>query len=87
MSIEAEDSGLHFILGIKSAASEQEIARAAQARGVALAPLSSFYQNAENLSNLHPEAALLRKFVISYTGIARESIESAARAIAQAADG
>ena len=87
MSIEAEDSGLHFILGIKSAASEQEIARAAQARGVALAPLSSFYQDAENLPNLPPGTTLPRKFVISYTGIARESIESAARAIAQAADG
>lgn len=87
MSIEAEDSGLHFILGIKSAASEQEIARAAQARGVALAPLSSFYQDAENLPNLPPGTALPRKFVVSYTGIARESIESAAQAIAQAADG
>lgn len=82
LSIEAVDSGLHFILGIESEAPEAEVVNAAYDEGVALVPLSSFYQNGEYAAAQPFEKKELRRFVMSYSGIARETIAPAVEAIA-----
>lgn len=89
ITIEAHDSGLHFILGIESDASEAALAAAALAHGVALAPLSGFCVDAAEQEGQAPEkdqVDRMRRFVMSYSGIAREAIGPAAQAIAKAVE-
>ncbi len=108
IAIEAQDSGLHFILGIESESTEEALAHAALVHGVALAPLSRFYAGNANQAARRAEGvgraegverververaegaeragcARMRRFVMSYSGIAREAIGPAAQAIANA---
>ena len=86
LSVEAEDSGLHFILGIESKRSEDDLAESALAHGVALAPLSRFYLDGANRPEHPRNEPASRRFVMNYSGISRESIGAAVQAIAKAAD-
>ncbi|WP_139651687.1 PLP-dependent aminotransferase family protein [Raoultibacter phocaeensis] len=84
IAIESQDSGLHFILGIESPRSEEELAEAALAHGVALAPLTRFYQSRTRMLEHADCETPLCRFVMSYSGIARETIDAAVQAVAKA---
>lgn len=73
------DSGLHFVLGVATEREDADVAFRARARGVKLAPLSSYCHGA-------PVAqAGGARFVVQYSGLAPERVEEVARAIADAA--
>lgn len=80
MTVEGADAGLHFLLRVDSLATEAQLAAAARKEGVALAPLSAFYQRAVD------DGAQGCAFVVSYAGLAREAIPATAEAISHAVE-
>lgn len=75
---EEADSGLHFVLAAESARGEDELAADLLARGVRVAPLSSFAAMPENATR--PDG--LRRFVIQYGGLTTSQIELLAESFA-----
>lgn len=75
---EEADSGLHFVLAAESARGEDELAADLLARGVRVAPLSSFAAMPENATR--PDG--LRRFVIQYGGLTADQIELVAESFA-----
>ena len=75
---EEADSGLHFVLAAESARGEDELAADLLARGVRVAPLSSFAALPENAAR--PDG--LRRFVIQYGGLTANQIELVAESFA-----
>ncbi len=84
ISFEAEDSGLHFILGIDTAATDASITASARKEGIALAPLSNFYQLQEGEGLNKGTAEHTCRFVMSYGGIELGDIPPAVDALAKA---
>lgn len=76
---EEADSGLHFVLAAESARGEGELAADLLARGVRVAPLSSFAALPENATR--PDG--LRRFVIQYGGLTENQIELVAESFAR----
>ena len=76
---EEADSGLHFVLAAESARDEDELAADLLARGVRVAPLSSFAAMPENATR--PDC--LRRFVIQYGGLTASQIELVAESFAR----
>lgn len=70
LSIEEEDSGLHFVLSAHSEKGEAQIAADLLGQGVAVAPLSSFAWSAAN--KMRPDG--LARFVIQYEGLEQKDI-------------
>ena len=80
LSVEEADSGLHFVLGIETGASEAQLASAAARRGVGLAPLSGYACRPENRTR----GDCVARFVMRYDGVAPEAMPQAAELLAQA---
>lgn len=78
--VEEADSGLHCVLAVESAADEEELAHRALEQGVLLDPLSRFAWLDENRTL--PDG--LRRFVVRYGGLARETVGPVVRALEQA---
>lgn len=79
LRFEEADSGLHFVLAAESARGEDELAAGLLARGVRVAPLSSFAALPENAAR--PDG--LRRFVIQYGGLTANQIELVAESFAR----
>lgn len=79
LRFEEADSGLHFVLAVESARGEDELAAGLLARGVRVAPLSSFAALPENATR--PDG--LRRFVIQYGGLTANQIELVAESFAR----
>ena len=75
LAFEECDSGLHFILCVDTVASAGDIAKAAAARGVGLAPLELY----DFGNTMHPDER--PRFVIQFEGVEDEKLMLAARAI------
>jgi GntR family transcriptional regulator / MocR family aminotransferase len=73
--IREENSGLHFLLKVKTHADDQSLKAAAAARGVTIACLSDFYRDS---AQAEPHVIL-----ISYAGIPRSSISAAVSLLGQ----
>lgn len=58
--VEATDAGLHFLMGVRGVPSEAALVEAARRRGVALTPLSGFYQRREDARAWHARARAWR---------------------------
>lgn len=69
VTIMEEDAGLHFILEIKTALSDQDFCRLALQHGIRIAALSSFY--------VHADPAVNHRFIINYSSITEENIDEA----------
>ena len=70
LRFEEADSGLHFVLAAESARGEEELAADLLARGVRVAPLSSFAAMPENAM----QGDGLRRFVVQYGGLTADQI-------------
>ncbi|MBP5246375.1 MAG: PLP-dependent aminotransferase family protein [Fibrobacter sp.] len=68
-----EDAGLHFILGVNTALSDEEFCRRAKAKGVHIRALSEYYFEAE------PSA---HKFIINYSSVEKSQMAQAVQALA-----
>ncbi len=77
LHVEEADSGLHFVLAAQSEKTEAQIAAAARAAGVALAPLSNFAHLPANKTQVDG----LARFVIQYSGIKSADVPKAVGAI------
>lgn len=97
MEVEATDAGLHFLLGVRTAAPGRALVAEARKRGVVLVPLADFYHNrhgegsvAERVmpgSGVEPSVGgdtPCAWFVMSYSSLARESVGPAVVALAEA---
>lgn len=76
VTVQEEDSGLHFILGVECATSAEQIARDALNLGVKLAPISSYLmppEDAKSLASLAGGGAAAR-FVMQYDGVALRDV-------------
>lgn len=69
VKIHEEDSGLHFILEINTAMSDNEFCESALRKGLRITALSNFYVN--------PVADSLHKFVVNYSAIEDEDMDKA----------
>ena len=63
------DAGLHFLLKVQTEASDQELVKRAEQRGVAISCLSEYYMD--------PRRAEPHCLVMNYTGMERERMEEA----------
>ncbi len=77
LGIEEADSGLHFVLSVRSEKSEAELAAALLSHGVAAAPMSSFACSAANKTR--PDG--LARFVIQYEGLEQKNIPAIVQAL------
>lgn len=80
IEVEQADSGIHFVLAVRNGQGEGQIATAALARGVALAPLSGFAHDRGNAVARDGAA----RFVIRYDALTVEGARSAAAALGRA---
>jgi GntR family transcriptional regulator / MocR family aminotransferase len=89
MSIEAQDAGIHFLLGLQPTAKaeprewEQAFTAAAAEYGVVIRPVSSFY--AQEVPRAQHQSGQPVRFVVSYGGVAEEAIPQAVQALEKAA--
>jgi GntR family transcriptional regulator / MocR family aminotransferase len=89
MSIEAQDAGIHFLLGLQPTAKaeprewEQAFTAAAAEYGVVIRPVSSFY--AQEVPRAQHQSGQPVRFVVSYGGVAEEVIPQAVQALEKAA--
>lgn len=81
LDVEGSEAGLHFLLRVASPATEVQLAAAARAEGVALAPLSAFHANGEGSQ----DAAACR-FLVNYAGLNRAAVPAVAEALARAVE-
>ncbi len=80
LHVEEADSGLHFVLAADSEKTEDQIAAAARAGGVALAPLGAFAHLHANKTQADGRA----RFVIQYAGMKSADVPKAVGAIERA---
>lgn len=80
IAIEEADSGLHFVLSVKTHQREAEIADRARMHGVVLAPLSKYVERALPAEFRDGKA----RFVMQYDGLAPAMIEQVVRVIEEA---
>ena len=80
IAIEEADSGLHFVLSVKTHRGEAEIADRARMHGVVLAPLSKYAERALPAEFRDSKA----RFVMQYDGLAPAMIEQVVRVIEDA---
>ena len=89
MSIEAQDAGIHFLLGLQPSAKagprkwEQAFTTAAEEYGVVIRPVSAFY--AQEVLRAQHQLGRPVRFVVSYGGVAEEAIPQAVQALEKAA--
>lgn len=89
MSIEAQDAGIHFLLGLQPSAKagprewEQVFTAAAAECGVMIRPVSAFY--AQEVPRAQHQSGRPVRFVVSYGGVAEEAIPQAVQALEKAA--
>lgn len=89
MSIEAQDAGIHFLLGLQPSAKaeprewEQAFTAAAAEYGVVIRPVSAFY--AQEVPRAQHQSGRPVRFVVSYGGVAEEAIPQAVQALEKAA--
>ena len=86
LRFEAVEGGLHFVMAIDGA-DEAAFTQAARRTGVALAPLSGFYADAEAKAEAEAEASGSARFVMSYGSLDSASIPDVSCALAQALAG
>lgn len=80
LQVEEADSGLHFVLALDVAATEQEVAERALQGGVRLAPLSGYAALPECAQA--PDG--LRRFVMQYDGLDVTAVGQVARVLEEA---
>lgn len=80
LRFEEADSGLHFVLAAESARGEEELTADLLARGVRVAPLSSFAAMPENA--MRPDG--LQRFVVQYGGLTADQIKLVAESFSRA---
>ncbi len=89
MSIEAQDAGIHFLLGLQPSAKveqrewEQVFTAATAECGVMIRPVSAFY--AQEVPRAQHQSGRPVRFVLSYGGVAEEAIPQAVQALEKAA--
>lgn len=89
MSIEAQDAGIHFLLGLQPSAKvgqrewERVFTAAAAEYGVMIRPVSAFY--AQEVPRAQHQSGRPVRFVVSYGGVAEEAIPQAVQALEKAA--
>lgn len=74
-TIKEENSGLHFLMKIKTDLSDEKIKKIAETNNIKLSLLSEFYQN--------PTEECKHTLVINYSGIKPENIEKAVKMLAE----
>ena len=74
ISIAEEDAGLHFLLRLDGAPSDETLRREAEQRGIRLAMLSDYYQR--------PQDAPQHVLVVNYTGIDLDRLPAALERLA-----
>lgn len=84
IAIEAQDSGLHFIMHVDTLADDDALAAAFRKHGVALDPLSGFFQRDFAACAPLERERYEHRFIVNCDGIERSAIFPAAEAIAQA---
>lgn len=75
VSIQEKDAGLHFLLTVKTALSDEELIKKARKNGLKIACLSQYYYNLEN--------AVPHTLVINYSAIDSAKIENTVRLLYQ----
>lgn len=83
MTVRSPDSGIHLILCIHSDKDDREITRELLGRGVAMNPLSDYYQD-DALRRAYRDGAGEQRFLVSYSGLDERVIPDTASAIASA---
>ena len=75
-TVENSKSGLHFLLKVHTALSDEECCKRALAQGVGISALSSFYER--------PSQAPCHVFVMSYTSVDLKRMQKAVEALSSA---
>ncbi|OZG51437.1 GntR family transcriptional regulator, partial [Pseudoscardovia radai] len=98
LSVEEADSGLHFVLAVRTGATEAQIARAGLRHGVRLAPMSRYataddgapWDDAAGYAGVGASAPLpgyadtMPRFVMQYDGLSPEAVPRCSAALAAA---
>jgi GntR family transcriptional regulator/MocR family aminotransferase len=71
ITIEGEDSGLHFLMRIVTKMSDEEITRKAGKAGIHISSLSEYYYLKENIEE--------HVFIINYSGVDKEKLQEAVK--------
>lgn len=75
LTVLERDSGLHFLLKIRTSRSDAALRKQLTERGVGLLPLSAYHR--------HPEDAPPHTFVVNYSALSAEKLEAALRILAE----
>lgn len=78
LHIASKDSGIHFLLGIESERSGEELARAAAEQGVGIEALQTFYQGTS------PDEGAIRWLVAGYSSLQLPQVEGCVAALERA---
>lgn len=69
VTIKEENAGLHFLLEVDTAFTDQELIKKAHSNGIHVSCLSEYYSNRQS--------AILHTLILNYSGLEREKIEQA----------
>ena len=72
VTIKGEDAGLHFLMKIDTALTDEIICQRAAAKGIRIMPLSKYYY--------HPEKAMQHILVVNYSSLTQEQMTEATQA-------
>ena len=76
VNIQEEGAGVHFLMQISTAKSEEEIVKEAKGKGIKLAPLSHYFDGEEKES-------FENTYVVNYSSVDLQNIERAAQVLEQ----
>lgn len=76
VNIQEEGAGVHFLMQISTAKSEEEIVKEAKGKGIKLAPLSHYFDGEEKES-------FENTYVVDYSSVDLQNIERAAQVLGQ----
>ncbi|MEI3198848.1 MAG: PLP-dependent aminotransferase family protein [Lachnospiraceae bacterium] len=76
VNIQEEGAGVHFLMQISTAKSEEEIVKEAKGKGIKLAPLSHYFDGEEKES-------FENTYVVNYSSVDLQNIERAAQVLGQ----
>ena len=76
VNIQEEGAGVHFLMQISTAKSEEEIVKEAKGKGIKLAPLSHYFDGDEKES-------FENTYVVNYSSVDLQNIERAAQVLGQ----
>ncbi len=75
MKIHEEDSGLHFLLELKTTMSDKVFAESCRERGIRITPLSAYYHDGA--------AAPQHIFIVNYSSLSEDTLPASARVMAE----